>query len=1250
MAATRGWISVLCVVVLAACGGDDGAGTVSGSGGSGGSGGSAGNDVIVCTRDIECSDGLYCTGAERCDPADDDAGDDGCVAGTVVTCDDDIACTIDRCLEERQQCENLAPDHDDDGHVDMTCVDGAGDPFGDDCDDQDNSRFPGNTEVCDQDDHDEDCDATTYGVVDQDGDLAHDASCCNVDDDGTAFCGTDCKDLVREVNPDASEVCDALDNDCDAAIDEGSAMPGFVDADYDGYGDSAMAITACAGTLRFALVGNDCDDADSDRNPGQVEVCDTKDNDCNGSVDDNPRQVPWYADSDGDNFGDPFGDTVISCAPVTDHVLSDSDCDDQSSAIHPAAAEACDGIDNNCNGRLDYAIDVNDSEDDDGDGLYDAACLGGTDCDDDNATTGLGGDELCDGRDNDCDEAVDEGTHDSAWFRDDDHDGWGDDSGGFQVSCAPIEGRVTRDGDCDDQDVLRHPAASELCNRRDDNCDGAIDGADADPSCARANAFSSCGDTGCVIDSCTPGYADCDRVLQNGCEELIAGDRCEGTAGVGHAGSGGSGGSPPVDGGIGGVGGNAGTGGSGTISDGCGSEIDCGKGCVDILNDVDNCGGCGIRCNSGVCMDGLCDCTPSQDLCDGVCISTRADSNNCGGCGVICPSGNSCTLDNCMPSGGARTVSGAITSPQGGWLNGIEITVEPPLAAAAITASDGTFSMQLPDGTYRFRARHPTSAMRFFPAHIERTVNGNDVSDIDFNAERGATLSGSLSYSGSRSGRVYVIAQPANGGFGGVQLGTSVANVASTWSIEGVPPGDYQVIATMDHLGIGRQHAQNPGGGLSTMTVNGNPIDNLTIMLGDPPLVAPSPPVIHGAAPSTGSVLLLWDSPRDNKGAPTAERFNIYFRRNAAPTTSVYDGVISDVPLLESDGNYMHTGLTDGDVYYYLMTSVAGGLEGAASNVMGPVTIGAPQGGVSVSGIANSSNFAPAGPLTVVLFSEQGGLHFTSIANPIARQPFTILGVPPGVYKLLAFVDDDHDHSAGPRDPGAGDDQGAPQVFVTTMPIDDAHVGLTVRDARTAVVTMVHRDQGTLNVDYSVGLTVSSERKQVVGVRLIDGAGAMTPSDLVFTSDHDNGVGIPLGVLPARSGDLYTIDIRYDDGMVQRVVQPVRNVMGVDQLALPTAPTPNATIACVQPTMFSWQAPPVPPAAFNYRIDVRNAGLGNDERVFEANDLPSSQTSVAFTGSAPPPMCGGSQHWSVLVVDDEGNRAESSASYTFSGL
>ena len=131
----------------------------------------------------------------------------------------------------------------------------------------------------------------------------------DLDGDGW-YSGEDCDDQDPLTYPEASELCDGRDNDCD-----GEVPADEVDADRDG----------------SRLCDGDCDDADPWTHPDAPEQCDDVDNDCDGTVDEGVHD-----DLDGDGF--------TAC---------EGDCHGGDPSVYPDAPEGCDGVDNDCDGTSD---------------------------------------------------------------------------------------------------------------------------------------------------------------------------------------------------------------------------------------------------------------------------------------------------------------------------------------------------------------------------------------------------------------------------------------------------------------------------------------------------------------------------------------------------------------------------------------------------------------------------------------------------------------------------------------------------------------------------------------------------------------------------------------------------------------------------------------------------------------------------------------------------------------------------------
>lgn len=411
-----------------------------------------------------------------------------------------------------------------------------------DCDDQNTSVKPNEEEVCDG--FDNDCN----GVVD---DNPIDIEIYYKDEDGDGFgiegdsilsCPADkpigyieakerngvvvfdCNDAVADgdelnglaFHPDAVEVCDELDNDCDGYIDEeiDTAPIWYLDNDNDAFGDINQTLRSCPvngdnAPSGYVMNSADCDDSNGEVFPNSDERCNDIDDNCNGVVDEaSAVDAPlWYADADTDGFG-----TVLNVVPsciqpvielsdgsVVTYVLDNTDCNDSDIQVSPVGIELCDSLDNDCDGFVDEGSGLSAPEDaatffadGDGDGygadvLSIVQCTAPTgfvsnadDCDDFSGAVFPNATESCNGIDDDCDGDVDESGSmgETLYFADQDGDGFGV-SSQFQSACTTPIGYAIDIGDCDDSDNQIYPTSVETCDGIDNNCDGLID--DADP-------------------------------------------------------------------------------------------------------------------------------------------------------------------------------------------------------------------------------------------------------------------------------------------------------------------------------------------------------------------------------------------------------------------------------------------------------------------------------------------------------------------------------------------------------------------------------------------------------------------------------------------------------------------------------------------------------------------------------------------------------------------------------------------------
>lgn len=432
--------------------------------------------------------------------------------------------TLTACGDKAAEVCNDGVDNDENGYLDCddeacggdaTCADADADGFvaQDDCDDNDATAYPGADELCDEVDNN--CNGETDEnpidgeafYLDEDGDgfgyFSNIVIACEAAD-GLSDNPEDCDDENAEVNPNADEICDEIDNNCDFIIDSDAIDRNtyYRDLDADGYGDDNAIQEACSLPTGFATEGGDCDNQEPLAYPGAEEVCDEIDNDCDGEVDIGSSDgFTFYLDSDNDGYGDASIE-MVTCEQPQGYVSDNTDCNDSNAQSNPGHLEVCDGFDNNCDGLADdddsglvAASTIRWYIDADGDGFGETGATptetctapvdsttGHTyvnnddDCDDTSIAIYLGAPEVCDGDDNDCDGVDDDKPSDATqYYLDADNDGYGDDNN-IVISCSNPSGNgliyVSQGGDCDDSDQDINPGVVDICDGIDQNCSG----------------------------------------------------------------------------------------------------------------------------------------------------------------------------------------------------------------------------------------------------------------------------------------------------------------------------------------------------------------------------------------------------------------------------------------------------------------------------------------------------------------------------------------------------------------------------------------------------------------------------------------------------------------------------------------------------------------------------------------------------------------------------------------------------------
>ncbi len=329
---------------------------------------------------------------------------------------DGYSCSLNEECQSGFCVDNICtPDSDNDGYPS-----GEGKYSGRDCDDNNLDINPGAPEVCNN--IDDDCNP---GAPDGSGETPPlNSKQQGVCAGSTMSCiGSWQDDYSGIPNYEETEVsCDDLDNDCDEQIDEGVKNTYYRDFDGDGYGNPSSTILACSTPAGYVEDNTDCNDNDETIYPGASDLCNNIDDDCNPATQDGSGEIPslntkqqgvcagsvksctgggwqddysgvsnyeaaeiscdgldndcdgqidegvkntYYRNFDGDGYGNPSS-TTLACSTPAGYVEDNTDCDDNNINKNPGGSEYphCDGLDNNCDGKIDngcWLIEIVDS-------------------------------------------------------------------------------------------------------------------------------------------------------------------------------------------------------------------------------------------------------------------------------------------------------------------------------------------------------------------------------------------------------------------------------------------------------------------------------------------------------------------------------------------------------------------------------------------------------------------------------------------------------------------------------------------------------------------------------------------------------------------------------------------------------------------------------------------------------------------------------------------------------------------------
>lgn len=591
-------------------------------------------------------------------------------------------------------------------------------------------------------------------------------------------------------------------------------------------------------------------------------------------------------------------------------------------------------------------------------------------------------------------------------------------------------------------------------------------------------------------------------------------------------------------------------------------------------------------------------------------------------------------------------ISGTVTGP---WVDGVTITISGDAKGTATTDAGGNYPFGLlPSGaSYTFT---PTLAgYTFTPASRTIAVPASNPAAVTVPNMEAAPAIASYSISGTvtttKTGPIGIRVIPCDGCSS--VAGTAIA-AAGLYTVRGLQPGNYWVVAEMDALGTARLNASNPISPLTPVTISASNLTGVDVTVVDPPVPTPLTPVLLQVAPGNGSAFVMYSPPKDAIGQEIATKYRIYWS-STDPAVPVGSSSFKEFAAQGDRINFTNfyvlsdPTLTNGVAFNFKMTALVGTTESKIPTpvVLGPVTIGDSTAGTNTVSGAVTFPVAFTGPMIVGLYSSTTGVYFTRIPSPASPQIYSIAGVSDGSYFPFAVIDTNDN---GVIDSGEISNVNAIGGLITVAGanITGNDIALSLASA-TASVNSDHWYDGSTR--YSLILGVNDGTKRAVAVTLVSGPNVAVPLDMGANRVISLGATIP------KIGDSYMFKVTFSDGNTENISGSVTGVL--DSFAQTLAATGGAI------PIFSWAAPsPLPSTSYIYRLTLWGVNDSTSWRYPQDFGLPSTTLSALYnvdgkaSSSSPVPgysdslKSGNLYNWQVQVRDASGNSASFQTSYT----